>query len=75
MKHLNINDNFGAISTLQDNKKLYITCLQYSYLVKLCFSYDVISLPNGCEANAVTFVLPSNSKLNVEPIIKVPDYK
>ena len=24
----NINDNFCAISTLQDNKKLYITCLQ-----------------------------------------------
>ena len=23
-----INDNFWAISTLQDNKKLYITCLQ-----------------------------------------------
>ena len=27
---LNINDNFWAIPTLQDNKKLYITCLQYS---------------------------------------------
>ena len=34
---LNINDNFWAILTLQNNKKLYITCLQYSYLITLCF--------------------------------------
>ena len=27
---LNINDNFWAISTLKDDKKLYITCLQVS---------------------------------------------
>ena len=33
----NINDNFWEISTLQDNKKLYITCLQYSYSINLCF--------------------------------------
>ena len=67
---LNINDNFWAISTLQDNKKLYITCLQYSYTIKLCFPYDIIYLPNGCEANAITFILPSNNKLNVEPSIE-----
>ena len=70
MKHFNINDNFWQFSTLQDNKKLYMTCLQYSYLIKLCFQYDILYLPDGCEANAVTFVLPSKNKQNVEPIIE-----
>ena len=62
-----INDICWSISTLHDNKKVYITCLQFSYSIKLHFSYDIIYLSNGCEANAVTFVLPSNNKLNVEP--------
>ena len=34
-----------------------------------------IYLPNGCEANGITFVLPSNNKLNVEPSIKATEYK
>ena len=68
------NINFWAISTLQDNKKLYITCLQYSYLIKLCFPNDIIYLPNGCVANAITIVPPSNNKLNAEPIIEAPEY-
>ena len=72
---ININDNFWMTSTLQDNKKLYITYLQYSYSIKLCFLYDIIYLPNGCDANAITFVLPYNSKLNVEPPIKTTEYK
>ena len=38
----NISDNFLAFSILQNNNKLYITCLQYSYLIKLCFLYDII---------------------------------
>ena len=44
-------------------------------MIKLCFPYDIIYLPNGCEANTITFVLPSNNKLNVEPIIIAPEYK
>ena len=32
-------------------------------------------LPNDCEANAITFVLPSNNKLNVEPITEEPEYR
>ena len=65
---VNINDNFWSISTLYDNEKVYITCLQYSYSIKLHFPYDIVYLPNGCEGNAITFVLPSNNKLNLEPI-------
>ena len=64
-----------AISTLQDNKKLYMTFLQYSYTIKLHFPYDIIYLPNGCEANAVTFVLPSNNKLNIKSSIEANEYK
>ena len=71
----NINDNHWAISTLQDNKKLYITCLQFSYSITPCFPYDIIHLPNGCEANGITFVLPSNNKLIVEPINETLEYK
>ena len=72
---ININDNFWAISTLQDNKKLYITFLQYSYTIKLHFPYDLIYLPNCCEENVITFVLPSNNKLNVEPSNEAAEYK
>ena len=72
---INNNDNFWAISLLQDNKKLYITCLQYSYNIKLHFPHDIIYLPNSCETNAITFVLPSNNKLNVKPSIEVTEYK
>ena len=64
----NINDNFWSFSTLHDNKKVYITCLQLSYLIKLHFPYDIIYLHNGCEVNAITVVLPSNNKLDVELI-------
>ena len=60
-KAVNINDIFWAISTLESNKKLYITCLQFSYLLALRFPYDIIYLPDGCEANAITFLLPSNN--------------
>ena len=35
----------------------------------------MIYLLDGCEANAITFVLPSNNKLNVEPITETPEYK
>ena len=62
---INMN-NFWAISTLQNNKKLYITCLQYSYSISLHFPYDIIYLLERCRANAVTFVLPSNNQLNVD---------
>ena len=44
-------------------------------MIKLRFLYDIIDLPNGCEANAITFVFPSNNKLNVEPNIEVIKYK
>ena len=48
---INISDNFLLISTLHSDKKVYITCLQFGYLIKLCFPYDIIYLPDGCEAN------------------------
>ena len=54
---------------------LYITCLQFSYSIKLHFPYDIISLPNGCKASPISFVLPSNTNINVEAIIETPEYK
>ena len=72
---IDINDNFWSMSTLHDNKKVYITCLQFSYLIKLHFPYDIIYLSNDCEANAITFLLPSNTKLNVKPTDESPKYK
>ena len=72
-KAININENFWAISTLESNKKLYITCLQFSYSLALQFPYDIIYLPDGCEANAITFILPSNNHLNVGFDIKASE--
>ena len=72
---INISDNFLAISTLKNNRKLNITCLQYSYSILLHFLYDIIYLPNGCEANAITFALPSNNQLNVHSIMETPESK
>ena len=72
-KLVNINDIFWAISTLESNKKLHITCLQFSYSLTLQFPYDIINLPDGCEANAITFILPSNNQLNVDSSIKASE--
>ena len=72
---ININDNIWAILTLQNNKKLYVTCLQYNYSISLNFPYDIIYLPNGCEVNASTFVLPSNNQLNLDSIMEAPENK
>ena len=72
---INIYDNLWSSSTLHDDKKVYITFLQFSYLINLHFPYDMIYPPNGCEANGITFVLPFNNKLNVEPINESPKYK
>ena len=70
---ININDNFWSISTLHSDKKVCITCLHFSYFIKPHFPYDIIYLINGYEANAITFPLPSNNKLNVESIDKSPE--
>ena len=55
--------------------KLYITCLHYSYAITLCFLCDVIYQPNGCRANDITFVLPSNNRPNVDSIMEVLENK
>ena len=70
---INIKDNFWAISTLQNNKKLYITYFQYSYSISPPFPYDIIYLSDRCEANAIIFVLPSNNRLNVDSIMKTTE--
>ena len=44
-------------------------------MIRCQLPYDIIYLPDSCEANAITFVLPSNNKLNVEPTIKATEYK
>ena len=43
--------------------------------MNLHFAHDIIYVPNGCEANAITFVLPSNNKLNVEPSTEAAEYQ
>ena len=70
---ININDNFWAIQP--SNKRFYITCLQYSYSISLHFLYNIIYLPDGCQANAIPFVLPSNNKINIEPTLEAPENK
>ena len=72
---VNISDNIWAISTIQNNKKLYITCLQYSYAISLHFAYDIICLWDRCEASAISFVLPSNNQLNVDSIMEFMENK
>ena len=56
-------------------KKLYTTCLQYSYSISLHFPYNIIHLPDGCEANVITFVLPSNNRLNIDSIMESTENK
>ena len=72
---LSINDNFWPIQDLPHNRKLYKTCLHYSYTIKVHFPYDIIHLPDSCETNPITFVLPSNNKLNIESFIEETEYK
>ena len=75
MQDTAINISFWAISTLQNNKKLYITCLQYSFSISLHFPYDIIYLPDTCEANVITFVLPVNIQLNVDSIMEATEIR
>ena len=72
---ININDPFWAIYTLWDDKKLYITCFQFSITIKLHITYDIIYLPDRCEANAMSFVLLCNNKLHVKSSIETPQYE
>ena len=72
-KALNVNETFWVISILESNKKLYITCLQFIYSLALQFPYDVVYLPDGCEANAITFVLHSNNCFNVDSNIRASE--
>ena len=66
---ININDNLWSISTLYSARKVYHHMFAVQLFEKtIIFSYDIIYLSGGCEANAMTFVLPSNNHLNVEPI-------
>ena len=74
-KAVNTNDNFWTITTLQNNKKFYIICLQFSYSLALHFPYDIIYLLDGCKANTITFVLPSNNQLSIDSIIKGSENK
>ena len=68
---INITENVWAISTLQDDE-IVIPCLQFSYTIKLHFPYDIIYLPDGCEANAISFILPFNNKLHVKTPKETP---
>ena len=43
-------------------------------MIKPCFPYDKFTYLMAVKQNAITFVIPSNSKLNVEPTIEVPKY-
>ena len=69
---ININDNFGSISTLHSDKR-FTSCLQFTSLIKLHFPYDIVYLPDVCKANAITFLLSSNNKLNLESINESPN--
>ena len=62
---------FGQFLPSIGIKKVSIT-LQFSYLINLHFPYDIVNLHDGCEANAINFVLPLNNNLNVEPIDESP---
>ena len=72
---ININKNVWAIFTFQDDKELYITCLQFSYTIKLHFPYNIIYFPEGGEANAISFLLPSNNILHVKTPMEIPQHK
>ena len=70
---ININENFGQYPP----SKMIInyTLHAYSYTIKLHFSHDIIYLPDGCEANAIFFLLPSNNKLHVKTPTETPQHK
>ena len=72
---INIDENFWALSTLQDDIKMYITCLQFSYPIKLHFPYGIIYLPDGYEANAISFWPPSNNKLHMKTPMESQHHK
>ena len=65
---------FGQYPYSKIIKKLYITGLQFSYVINLYFPFDIIYLPNSCETNAIAFLLPSNNKLSIESCTEATEY-
>ena len=41
----------------------------------LHYPCDITYLSNGCEANTIAFLLPSNNKQNIESSIEAPECK
>ena len=78
-KAISIDKNFMAITTLSP-QKLHVSCLSDSYPFSLRNPFDIMYMPNGCEASLDSFFLPSNDKLTQEVdsrkfIIKFVDFK
>ena len=74
MKQLILTITFGLFQPCKTIKS-FVTCFQYSNSISLHFPYDLVYLPDGCEASAITLVLPSNKRLNVNPMIKTMENK
>ena len=62
---ISIDKYFWGITSLS-TRKLYITCLAYSYPIYLRHPFVIIYLANFCEASSDSFFLPSSDELPCE---------
>ena len=64
-KAVNINSNYWALTTLTPTI-LQVTCLTTSYQIKVKYPYDIVYLPNSCEATTNNYLIPANDKISTE---------
>ena len=57
---INLDQNIWAIAVLEPIE-LHISCLTYSYQVKVDSTFKLIELDNSCQAFNPNFILPSSN--------------
>ena len=57
---INHDQNIWALSVLEPTE-LHISCLTYSYQIKVDLTFKLIELDNSCQASNPNFILPSSN--------------
>ena len=59
---INLQDNIWALAVLEPTE-LHVTCLTYSYQIKIETNFRLVELENSCQAYNPNIILPSGNQL------------
>ncbi len=58
---INLDQNIWALSILDIPTELHVTCLTYSYEIKITANFQLVELENSCQAYNPNLILPSSN--------------